>query len=523
MECSCVRQTDLPNTSKLFADLIYRFDRVSDLYPYAPNDADALLEASKFEFPDDRRADVVAALRPLNPGNPSLELLAQQGTFAVVTGQQVGLFSGPAYTVFKALTAIKIAEEMTARGVPTVPIFWLATEDHDFAEVNHAYVFNADQQPVRIEANAAADAVPVGGVSVAQFPIEELRAALVGLPFADEAVALVERAYTPGATMGTAFADVIRELFAPYGLLLIDPMTQALRDIAAPLMREAVKRMPELVDALQIRSKELVDRGYHAQVLVDKQTSLAFLLEDGKRLVLRRNADEFSTGKRKISRDELAAMADHLSPNALLRPVMQDYMLPTVAYVGGPAELAYLAQSRVLYEKLLGRQPVAFPRAGFTILDERSHKRMGKYHLAPTDLFQLDSVFRASIAARLVPEGLRESLASTTKTANDAIEKMAAELLRFDPSLAKALATGQRKINHQLAKIQRKTASQILKKDAQADREATMLYGLTFPERHLQERLYSIVPFYAKFGPALIRELHSAIQLDCPDHQFLVV
>lgn len=157
MECSCVRQTDLPNTSKLFADLIYRFDRVSDLYPYAPNDADALLEASKFEFPDDRRADVVAALRPLNPGNPSLELLAQQGTFAVVTGQQVGLFSGPAYTVFKALTAIKIAEEMTARGVLTVPLFWLATEDHDFAEVNHAYVFNADQQPVRIEANAAAE------------------------------------------------------------------------------------------------------------------------------------------------------------------------------------------------------------------------------------------------------------------------------------------------------------------------------------------------------------------------------
>ena len=523
MECSCVRQTDLPNTSKLFADLIYHFDRVSDLYPFAPNDADALTEATKFDFPDDRRADVVAALTPLNIGNPSLERLARRGTYAVVTGQQVGLFSGPAYTIFKALTAIRIAEELTARGVSTVPIFWLATEDHDFAEVNHAYVFNADQQPVRIEAIAQADAEPVGGVAVKEFPIAELRAALAGLPFADEAVALVERAYIPGATMGAAFADLIRELFAPYGLLLIDPMTQALRDIAAPVMREAVERMPELVDALQVRSKELVNRGYHAQVLVDQQTSLAFLLEDGKRLVLRRTADEFTTGKRKISRDELAAMADHLSPNALLRPVMQDYMLPTVAYVGGPAELAYLAQSRVLYEKLLGRQPVAFPRAGFTILDERSNKRMAKYRLAPTDLFQLESAFRASIAARLVPESLRESMGAAAKTANRAIEDLATELMRFDPSLAKALETSQRKINHQLGKIQRKTASQILKRDAQADREATMLHGLTFPEKHLQERLYSFVPFYAKFGPALIRELHSAIKLECPDHQFLVV
>src|SRR5579862_2004046 len=125
MESSCVRQTDIPGTSRLFADLIYHFDRVGDLFPWRPNDSDALLAAAKFDFPAERRAALVRALTPLNQGNPSLDVLSREGTVAVVTGQQVGLFSGPAYTVYKALTAIKAARELAARGVAAVPVFWL--------------------------------------------------------------------------------------------------------------------------------------------------------------------------------------------------------------------------------------------------------------------------------------------------------------------------------------------------------------------------------------------------------------
>jgi bacillithiol biosynthesis cysteine-adding enzyme BshC len=525
MECSCVRHTDVPGTSKLFADLIYNFDRVEDLYPFRPNDIQTLVRRARSEFPDSRRAALVNALTSRNRDNPSLSLLAEPGTVAVVTGQQVGLFSGPAYAVYKALTAIKTAKELTERGVPAVPVFWLATEDHDFAEVDHAWVFGADHQPVRIRLNSGAEggSRPAGGIALQDVPLNELRNALAGLPFADDAVAMVARAYRPGETMGSAFGRLIAELFAPYGLLLIDPMDGALREIGAPLMKEAVERMPELVEALMVRSAELVERGYHAQVLVDKNTSLAFLLENGQRMPLRRSNGTYAAQHLKLSTRDLAQRGVDLSPNALLRPVIQDYLLPSAAYIGGPAELAYLAQSQVLYAKLKVRQPAVLPRASFTLLDARSHKRMLRYGIGPTDLFGGEQVLHNTIAARLVPERLRAGLDRTKAAFSAALDGLRGDLDSFDVTLAAALATNRRKIEYQVDKMTRKTATQIMARDEQATRDARSLNGLVFPEKHLQERFYSIVPFVAKFGPGLVAELYSAVRTECPDHQFVVV
>jgi bacillithiol biosynthesis cysteine-adding enzyme BshC len=525
MQCTCVRQTDLPNTSKLYSDLVYNFDRVKDLYPWPPNDLQSIAAAARFDFPPERRAALVRALAPLNEGNPSLAAIAREGTVAIVTGQQVGLFSGPAYTVYKALTAIRIASDLSQSGIPAVPVFWLATEDHDFAEVNHAWVFGADLQPRRLE--IASDVEnghrPVGGLPVAEWPIEPLREALGGLPFAEDALALVSRAYAPGATMGSAFAQFIRELFAPYGLLIVDPMTPGLRELAAPSMAQAVELMPELIPALERRGRELVERGYHAQVLVDGETSLVFLLENGKRISLRRSNGDYLAQTRRISASELAANGARLSPNALLRPVAQDFMLPAAAYVGGPAELAYLAQSQVLYDRLLGRQPVAFPRAGFTLLDERSHKKMERYGVAPANLLTSDRALLESIAGRLIPPELRERLDDTRTRVSSALDALSGDLHRFDVTLAAALETSRRKIEYQIGKIARKTASEIMNKDEQARRDALALHGLVFPEKHLQERLYSIVPLLAKFGPGLIGEIYDAVRIECPDHQFAIV
>jgi bacillithiol biosynthesis cysteine-adding enzyme BshC len=523
MECSCVRQTDLPHTSRLFADAVYHPDRVARFYPHPLRDLDSYrAAAAEVDLPDDRRAALVEALLRLNGPSPSLDLLAKPGTVAVVTGQQVGLFSGPSYTVYKALTAAKIAAWLNANGVPAAPVFWLATEDHDFAEVNHAFVFDAEHRPVRLQMQRQANGQPVGGVTLAAPPIDGLRAALAGLPFGDEVSAMVAESYGEGAEMGAAFQALLKRLLGKYGLLFVDPMAKEFRELAAPALRKALALGPQLTEDLLARNHELAAAGYHAQVHVEPHTSLVFLLENGKRLALRRQGEDYFLAGRKLTAAELSERAASLSPNALLRPVAQDWMLPTVAYVGGPAEVAYLAQSATLYRRILGRQPLAIPRAGFTVLDARSHKLTRRYGLDLPAFYGGEAALRERIGARLVPPALASTMRAATATVDETVAGLERDLAAFDPSLAAALARSASKVRYQFQKMERKVDREVIARDQRATAAAASLYGLVYPEKHLQERLYSFLPFVAKHGPDLIDQVYEAVELDCPDHRILV-
>jgi bacillithiol biosynthesis cysteine-adding enzyme BshC len=524
MPLFCVRQTELPHTSALFADVLYHPERTVSFYGHERHDLEAVrAQARKIDFPAHQRAALVAAFRVHNPPSAALERLAEPGTVAVVTGQQVGLFSGPAYTIYKALTAVKLAEALTAGGIPAVPVFWLATEDHDFAEVNHTWVFGGAQHPEKIEMARTASAQPVGGVALAAPPIRELRAALRGLPFGEEVTDLVEDCYRPGSTMGKAFGELLRQLCASLDILQIDPMLPAFRELAAPALRKAVEAAPEITARVMERNRELETAGYHAQVHIENQTSFVFLLENGKRLTLRRAERDYVLNGRRFSTAELMDRAASLSPNALLRPVVQDSMLPTVAYVGGPAEIAYLAQSEPIYRTIVGRMPVPVPRSTFTLLDERSHKLMTRYGLNLGDFFHGEDALRQRISARLVPPALNRSLTDTAVVVGDALERLRREMDGFDPTLTRALERSGRKIRYQVGKMERKVGREALRRDERAGRDATSLYGLIYPERHLQERLYSILPFVAKHGLDLAQRLYEMVQLDCPDHRLAIL
>ncbi len=523
MQCSCVRQTELPHTSPLFADVLYYPDRTSRFYWNRRADFEGALAASKeLDFPAAKRSALVAALRTQNPESESLRKLAQPGTVAVVTGQQVGLFSGPAYTIHKALTAVKLAESLTAAGVPAVPIFWLATQDHDFAEVNHAWVFDGEHRPLKLEMRRVSTTQPVGDVALVAPPLRELRAHLRGLPHGEDVADLVEESYRAGSTMGKAFGELLRAILSQFDILQVDPLLPAFRELAAPCLRSAVQAAPELTERLLERNRELAAAGYHAQVHVEPQTSLVFLLENGKRLALRRHEREYVLNGRRFSTEELMDRATSLSPNALLRPVVQDFLLPTAAYVGGPAEIAYLAQSEVIYRSLLGWMPAQFPRNGFTLLDERSHKLMDRYALGLTDFFHGEEALRQQISAKIVPPKLSGALRDARTTVDAAIDHLRGEVAGFDPTLAVALDRSSRKIRYQLEKMERKIGREALRRDAQSARDAASLSGLVCPERHLQERIYSILPFLAKHGLDLPTRLYQAVNLDCPDHRLVV-
>jgi len=524
MESACLRHTDIPGTSRLFSDFQYHFDRVREYYSYWPGDPESYVRAAgALNYPNERRAALVSALREQNAGNPSLDLLARPGTVAIVTGQQVGLFSGPAYTIYKALTAARLARQLSDRGIPAVPIFWVATEDHDFAEVNHAFVFNGAYEPVRLDISSLETQRPVGGIEIAGAPLEQLHAALDPFPFGEEVVSLVEQAYAPGATMGEAFERLLRSLLDKWGILYVDPLNPAVRRIAAPVLNDALQHGTDLKRDLIERNQELVKAGYHAQVLIEPQTSLFFLLEGGRRVSLRRQNGDYASKDRVYTIAELAENAEHLSPNALLRPVVQDYLLPTVAYVGGPAELAYMAQAQVLYQRLLGRMPVMLARSGFTLLEHRAAKLIDRYGLTVSSLFHPEAAVKDQIARKLAPAYLVDEFEAVRQKMAQCLDKLRTEITQFDRTLSEAMKRSQGKMMYQLSKMEAKVEREAMRRDDRASEEARYLMHLVYPEKHLQERFYSILPFLAKHGTALLDTIYDHVHLDCPDHKVLVV
>jgi len=523
MDPACLRHTEIPGTSKLFADLSYHFDRVARFYRHNPHDPESYAAAAReIQYPDDRRAAMARVLMAQNPGNALAARFAEPGTVAVLTGQQVGLFSGPAYTIYKALTAARLAEDLNTRGIAAVPIFWLATEDHDFHEVDHVWIFDAGRHPVQLSTAAPLSwqgkQRPAGNFPVEQPPIAELRSALAGFEHGEEIASAVADAYKPGVTMGAGFRALLIKLLGRIGMLVLDPLDPQLRNVGAAFMAEALAAAPDLKSALLNRNQELTAAGYHAQVNIEENSSLFFLLENGERVTLRNtlhnNDADFASFQDR---------AAEISPNALLRPVWQDYLLPTVAYVGGPAELAYLAQSQVIYDRLLGLMPVAVSRTSFTLLDARAAKLMSRYSLTIPDILAPEESVKERIAQALIPQSVAGLFEETSAEVTRRLDRLGAGLESLDPTLAAALTKSGTKILYQFEKLRKKTERETLRRDARASEESRTLSALLYPHRHPQERFYSILPFLAQHGLDLVDRLYEVVRVDCPDHRVVTL
>ena len=262
------------------------------------------------------------------------------------------------------------------------------------------------------------------------------------------------------------------------------------------------------------RNRELEAAGYHAQVHIEEKTSLFFLLEKGERVPLRRKDSEFG---------ELRDRAADVSPNALLRPVVQDFLLPTVAYIGGPAELAYLAQSQVIYDRLLGRMPVVMSRSSFTLVEARGEKLLRRYGLSVPQTLVDEEHLKERIARALVPETVERTFLDAASGVSASLDVLARELERFDPTLAASAGKARTKMLYQLEKTRRKIERETLRRDSRASADARYLHALLYPQRHLQERFYSILPFLAAHGMDLVDRICDATLLDCPDHRVLTI
>jgi bacillithiol synthase len=520
MESRCIPFREIPDTSRLFSSFLDNFSSVSSYYAHPPSEAGIDAAAREVRLDAQTRGTVVEVLREQNRAlgadaaiEKNIERLAA-GAVAIVTGQQVGLFSGPAYTLYKAISAVAAAADLTRRGTDAVPLFWLATEDHDLAEVNHTF-FNTRAGLARLELPVPEQDAGkrVGRVKLGA-AIEELtgRAAetLQGA-FSEGIVRALRESYTPEQTYGSAFAKLLAGLLAGRGIILLDPLDRRLHRLALPVLRGAIEKCEALGDALIERSKQLEERGFHAQVKVTRETSLLFCDVDGRREPVQRKNGKFFAGKASFTREELLAALDSrpedFSPNALLRPVMQDALLPTAAYIGGPAEVAYMAQANVVYNELLGRMPAILPRASFTVVEAPVANLLGKYGLDMRDFFLGKQHLRAKMEAKFLPPGLAEQFDKDSAALRERLEGYKASLGKLDATLVGVVESVEEKMLYQFEKLKGKVSRAESMRAGVLERHEKILLDSLYLDRGLQERTLSALPFLAEYGLEFLDDL----------------
>jgi len=530
VQSHCLSFQQVPHTTRLFLDYLYHFDNVRRFFPHPPFSRDWLKdEVSRLHYDRSRRERVAAILERQNrawgASRETLDNIARfrAGASAVVTGQQVALFGGPLFSIYKALTAIKLATEFTHTGHECVPIFWLATEDHDLAEVNHVSLLAADGSlaPFVTEARGP-ESAPMNAV---RFGAEiEARAEEVASLLTDpEVSAFLRQSYRAGETLGGAFARLFSRLFQHSGVILIDASDPELHGIAESVYRAAVVAARDLDQALLERSRELEAAGYHAQVKVTSSSTLLFSLKDGSRVPVHRANSDFTIAGEKLGEQELLRRITErpaeFSANVLLRPVVEDYLLPTVAYVGGPAEIAYFAQAAAVYEELLGRVTPILPRLSATLVEPRIQRLLERYGLSPAETFIDPEHLRVLIAERALPGDLNASFDAATERLEGSMASIRTSLERLDPTLVEAAERAASKIHYQLDRLRERAARAQLRRSEETASHAASLSNSLFPEKEPQERVIGAMSFLGRYGTQLLLTLYDAAKTGCPDHQ----
>jgi bacillithiol biosynthesis cysteine-adding enzyme BshC len=529
----CISFDAIPHTSRLFTDFLSGSPNVQTFFPHQPDPATIAALAKSLPRDLERQAKVADVLDRQNiawgASDAALRNIQRlrNGAFAVLSGQQTGLFGGPLYSIYKIASQLALVKQLEALGVDVVPVFWLASEDHDLAEVNQSLLLKSDSQ-------LASFTAPVQGIDGA--PVATIRFAAGAKDIVEQAAELLgdslatdylRASYAQGETFSDAFARLYARMFADHGLILLDPWDNELHRIAAPLLASAIDRSAELDDAILARNRELQAAGYHEQVKVTRDSTPLFAIANGARVPVHRANGGFKFGRELVSREEMLRRIENapenFSANVLLRPVMQDYLLPTLAYVGGPAEIAYFAQLAVVYQKLLGRVTPVVSRLHATLIEPRIERLLTKYEVALPELFHGECQLRDCMAARALPPELKQNFDQARQRVDISMQQVRASLEKLDPTLMDAAERAMNKMRYQIERLRKRAAQAELRRTEVLGRHAAQIENALYPNKNLQEREISALYFFAKYGAPLLDRLIELAQGPCPDHKVLVL
>jgi bacillithiol synthase len=416
---------------------------------------------------------------------------------------------------------------LTRGGIPAVPVFWMATEDHDLDEVRHATWFEQGKL-VRFELPAAETGRPVGRIPLgAQIePLVQEAAEMLANQGSDLLAQYLLESYRPEETYGSAFGKLFARLFAQHGLILMDPLDAGLHKVAAPLYQHALAERDALNEKLLQRGKDLDRAGFDAQVKVTSRSTLLFYLGDGVRQVVTASPGRFLAGAKIWARDELVhlthAEPQNFSPNALFRPVVQDYLLPTVACIAGPAEISYFAQSEVVYRHLLGRMPVLLPRAGFTLSDAKANKLLRRYGLTVENVWAGSQGLRHKMESQAIPAALSKSFDRNEKQIAKMLAQLGKQVEKVDATLKGTVERARKRIEYHLTKMRRKAGRAQDQKTGLIAAHEQHLESLLNPHKVLQERELCLLPFLARWGAGGLGELQKLSGGKKIGHHFII-
>jgi bacillithiol biosynthesis cysteine-adding enzyme BshC len=442
--------------------------------------------------------DWLDALRPAfdakGPAAERLERASKLG-FAVTAGQQPGLFGGPLYTWWKALTALSLADRLEREtGLPVVPVFWAASDDSDYTEAAETFIATATGAerlalPPLEDSGRALARIPVGDVSA---QIEKLLAS-AGSGSNSSVADIVRNAYRADATIGGAYLELLRSVLNPLGIAVLDAAHPAVRSAAFPVLKQALEISQKIEDSLLARSAEIKEKKLSTQVKVVKGRTLVFGDADGQRdrILIRDARDKAVTAK-----------AGDLGPNVLLRPIVERSILPTVCYIGGPAEIAYFAQVTAVADAMETPAPVIVPRWSGVVIEPRIEKILARYDVALEDLRDPHAV-ETRMARESLPPQLTERLAALRQSLDSSVHALSsapgADLVA--PTVLDGLV---RNMTHRLDRLERRYVAAVKRRGNEALREVAIARGSLFPADAPQERALNGVPLLARYGDELI-------------------
>ena len=523
------------------SDYAFNYGRLDQFYAGNPADRgawrDAIARTQQHPRARSAVADLVQA-QQRERGAPAEAvaaggLLRDPRTVAIVTGQQAGLFGGPLFTLLKALTALRLAEQVSAQHhVPTVAVFWIDAEDHDWDEVKTCTVLDRDLAVRSVDVG-----LPAGqhGAAIARVRLDpsvtaaaaELEAILPPTEFLQDLMGALRRAYQPGTGMAEAFGRWLESLLGSRGLVVYDSADPAAKPLVADLFAREVERGGETARLATQAGSDLQARGYHAQATPQPESLALFHHNSGRDAIRIQDGDTFLVGERAISRADLLAQVRRspadFSPSVLLRPLVQDTLFPTACYVAGPSELAYLGQLKGVYAAFGLPMPLMHQRATATLVDANSMRFLTRHTFPLEALRAQDEAALNDLLSDQLPPAVDETMVQLERTLEAQMLALSQAVTQVDPTLEGAARSTLTRLQDDLRKLQAKIIQAAKRKDDTLRRQFRHAQAQTFPDGHPQERALGFVYFLDKYGPALIDRLAELVPGEMGTHYVLTI